>query len=86
MFGSSTTWDRSTTHSKFDPTRVQTHDLQIMTVHVTETPSHKPWRKIEVTICKITRLTAHFMYVLMSGLVICELRKIIVIHNTECPY
>ena len=42
MFSSSTTWDRSTTHPKFDPTRVPTHDLQIMTVHlshVTETPS-----------------------------------------------
>ena len=25
--------DRSTTHSKFDPTEVRTHDLQIMTVH-----------------------------------------------------
>ena len=35
-----TTWDRSTTHPKFDPTGVQTHDLQIMTVHhVTETPA-----------------------------------------------
>ena len=25
--------DRRTTHPKFDPTGVQTHDLQIMTVH-----------------------------------------------------
>ena len=33
MFNSSTTWDRSTTHPKFDPTRVRSHDLQIMTVH-----------------------------------------------------
>ena len=33
MFGSSTTWDRSTTHPKFDPTGIRTHDLQIMTVH-----------------------------------------------------
>ena len=33
IFGSSTTWDRSTTHPKFAPARVQTHDLQIMTVH-----------------------------------------------------
>ena len=32
---------------------------------------HKPWREIEVTICKITRLTAHFMCVLMSDLLIC---------------
>ena len=27
MFDSSTTWDRSTTHPKFNPTRVRTHDL-----------------------------------------------------------
>ena len=33
MFSSSTTWDRSTTHPKFDPTGIRTHDLQIMTVH-----------------------------------------------------
>ena len=33
MFSSSTTWDRSTTHPKFDPTGVRTHDFQIMTVH-----------------------------------------------------
>ena len=33
MFGSSTTWDRSTMHPKFDPIGVRTHDLQIMTVH-----------------------------------------------------
>ena len=33
MFSLSTTWDRSTMHSKFDPTGVRTHDLQIMTVH-----------------------------------------------------
>ena len=32
---------------------------------------HKPWREIEVTICKITRLTAHFMCGLMSDLLIC---------------
>ena len=25
--------DRSTMHTKFDPTEVRTHDLQIMTVH-----------------------------------------------------
>ena len=35
IFGSSTTQDRSTMHPKFDPTGVQTHDLQIMTVHFT---------------------------------------------------
>ena len=33
IFGSSTTWNRSTTHPKFNPTGVWTHDLQIMTVH-----------------------------------------------------
>ena len=32
-------WDRSTTHPKFDPTGVQTHDLQKSTLHVTETPA-----------------------------------------------
>ena len=32
---------------------------------------HKARRKIEVIICKITRLTAHFMCGLMSDLVIC---------------
>ena len=32
---------------------------------------HKAWRKIEVIICKITRLTAHFMCGLMSDLLIC---------------
>ena len=32
IFGSSTTQDRSTTHPKFDPIGVRTHDLQIMTV------------------------------------------------------
>ena len=33
IFGSSMTLDRSTTHPKFDPTGVRTHDLQIMTVY-----------------------------------------------------
>ena len=33
VFDSSTSWDRSTTHHKFDPTRVRAHDLQIMTQH-----------------------------------------------------
>ena len=32
---------------------------------------HKPWREIEVTTCKITMLTAHFMCGLMSDLLIC---------------
>ena len=30
IVGSSTTWDRSTTHPKFDPVRVRTHDFQII--------------------------------------------------------
>ena len=33
FFGSNTNWDRSTTHPKFEPTGVRSHDLQIMTVH-----------------------------------------------------
>ena len=33
IFRSSKTWDRSAMHPKFDPTRVQTNDFQIMTVH-----------------------------------------------------
>ena len=32
-FSSSTTWDRSATHPKFDPIGVRTHNLEIMTVH-----------------------------------------------------
>ena len=36
---------------------------------------HKPQRKIEVTICKITRLTTHFMCGLMSDLLICKFIK-----------
>ena len=38
---------------------------------LTHTYPHKPWRDIEVTICKITRLTAHVMCGLMSDLLIC---------------
>ena len=38
---------------------------------LTHTYPHKARRKIEVTICKITRLTAHFMCGLMSDLLIC---------------
>ena len=34
----------------------------------------------------ITRLTAHFIYGLMSDLVICRFRKSMVIHDTKCPY
>ena len=47
---------------------------------------HKPLKKIEVTICKITRLTAHFMCGLMSDLLICKFIKCMAIHDTECPY
>ena len=48
---------------------------------------HKARRKIEVIICKITRLTAHFMCGLVSDLLICTLLiKSMVIHDTECPY
>ena len=36
---------------------------------------HKPQRKIAVTICKITRLTAHFMCGQMSDLLICKFIK-----------
>ena len=34
IFGSSTTSDRSTMHPKFNPTRVATRDLQIMTTYI----------------------------------------------------
>ena len=47
---------------------------------------HKPRRKIEVTICKITRLTVHFMCNPMSALLICKFIKSMVIHDTKCPY
>ena len=33
IFGSCTTYDRSTRHPKFNPNRIRIHDLQIMTVH-----------------------------------------------------
>ena len=42
IFGSSTTWDRSTIHPKFYQTGVQTHDLHAYndsTFHVTENPA-----------------------------------------------
>ena len=38
---------------------------------LTHTYPHKARRKIEVTVCKITRLTAHFMCGLVSDLLIC---------------
>ena len=34
----------------------------------------------------ISRLTAHYMCGLMSDLVICNFRKSMVMHDTECPY
>ena len=45
-------------------------DKVSMLTHIYMYP-HKARRKIEVTICKITRLTAHFMCGLMSDLLIC---------------
>ena len=39
-----------------------------------------------LTICKITRLTAHFLCGLMSDLLVCKFIKCMVIHDTECPY
>ena len=53
---------------------------------LTHTYPHNPMRKIKVTICKITRLTIHFMCSLMSDLVICKFGKSLVIHDTECPF
>ena len=49
---------------------------------------HKPRRKIEVNICKITSLTAHFMCGLMSDLLSCSClyKKNMVIHGNKCPY
>ena len=44
IFSSSTTYDRSTMHPKLDPTGVQTHDLQIMTVHFMSLRRKKPSR------------------------------------------
>ena len=43
---------------------------------LTHTYPHKPRRKIEVTICKITRLTAHFMCGLMFDLLIFKFMKV----------
>ena len=57
--------DRSTTHPKFDPTGIQTHDLQIMTVkafHVTETaalttqPSVTVMQDMSATVLKLRQL------------------------------
>ena len=52
FFSSSTTWERSTMHLKFDLTGIRTHDLQIMIVHfmllpvtVTACPSAYVWYK-----------------------------------------
>ena len=46
---------------------------------------HKLLRKINWR-CAITRLAAHVTCGLMSDLVICNHRKEMVIHDTECPY
>ena len=43
-----------------------------------------PWEKLNLPYA-ITRLTAHFMCGLMSDLVICNFRKSMIIHDTECP-
>ena len=47
-------------------------DKVSMLIH---TYPHKPMTKIKVILC-ITRLTAHFLYGLMSDLVICKFRKV----------
>ena len=52
----------------------------------THTYPRQPLGKKNVTMCKITRLTAHFMCDLMSDLVICKFRKSVVVQDTECPY
>ena len=44
-----------------------------------------PWGKLKWPYA-ITRLAAHFICGLMSDLVICNFRKDMVIHDTECPY
>ena len=44
-----------------------------------------PWGRLKLSYA-ITRLTAHFMCGLMSGLVICKFGKIMVMHDTECLY
>ena len=45
--------------------------LWVIVSMLTHIYPHKARRKIEVIICKITRLTAHFMCGLMSDLLIC---------------
>ena len=47
---------------------------------LTHTYPHKPLRKIKWP-SAITRLTPHFMYGLMSALVICKKRRSMVIHD-----
>ena len=78
-----------------DPTRVQTHDLQIMTVHFmslrcllyTTWPSLTSFKKWNVLPHYLrTRLTAHVMCGMTFDLEIFKLRKILVIYDTECSY
>ena len=46
---------------------------------------HKPLRKIKVTMCN-HQADSQLCIGLMSDLVNCKFRKIMVIHDTECPY
>ena len=62
------------------PTKTLSGDKVSMFTHIYP---HKPLWKWPIA---ITRLTTHFTCGLMSGLVICEHRKLLVIHNTKCPY
>ena len=59
--------DNDTSHAHSDD-RAPLGDKVSMLTHIYP---HKARRKIEVIICKITRLTAHFMCGLMSDLLIC---------------
>ena len=53
---------------------------------LTHTYPHNPLTKI-MWPSAVTRLTAHFMYGLMSDLVIfASIGKNMVIYDTECPY
>ena len=61
-----------TTHKQTHlTTHKQTPPLGDKVSMLTHIYPHKTRRKIEVIICKITRLTAHFMCGLMSDLLIC---------------
>ena len=58
-------------------------DIVSMLAHIYP---HKARRKIEVIICKITRLTAHFVWPDVWSADLHLLIKSMVIHDTECPY